>query len=130
VDSPHRKPAALIVDDDLGFVYWLGAMFALSGCDVVPALSCRRAVSVVSTLGLEVDLIVVNPALIGVPKMLQKLSRVHRPKTVIIRDPGVEGDVPIPADATLDRPDIGSSMLRTEWVERIRGILRKLGVSE
>jgi hypothetical protein len=119
-------PTALIVDDDLGFVYWLAVMFALSGCDVVPALSCEQAVSLVSIVDLEIDLIVVNPALSGVLDMIRTFSRPHRPKIVLIRDPGVETGMPFLADATLVRPEIGTSISRAEWAERIRMLLKEL----
>jgi len=76
VFPPHRKPTVLIVDDDLGFVMWLGEIFTELGWNTVPASDCQDAVSRVGLLDLDVDLIVVNPALSGVSEMVQTLSRV------------------------------------------------------
>lgn len=121
---PHRKPTALIVDDDVGLIFWLGEIFGKAGWNLVPAMNCRQAVSLAAMWDLYIDLIVVNPALSGVIDMVQTLNRVHRPKIVIIRDPDVEA--PIPADATLDRPDIETPESRAEWAERVRELLRKI----
>jgi hypothetical protein len=73
-----------------------------------------------------IDLIVVNPALSGVIDMVQTLSRVHRPKIVILRDPDVE--TPIPADVTIDRPDLGTSASRAKWAESLRSLLKRIGL--
>jgi len=122
---PHRKPTALIVDDDVGLIFWIGEIFGKAGWNLVPALNCRQAVSLAAMWDLYIDLVVVNPALSGVSEMVETLSRVHRPKIVIIHDPDVEAA--IPADATLDRPDIETPVSRAEWAERMRELLREIG---
>lgn len=65
----------LIIDQDLGFVFWLGGLFTELGCHAVPTLDCTEAVSITSALNLTIDLIVVNPRLRGVSKMMKQLSR-------------------------------------------------------
>ena len=119
-----RKPTALIVDDDVGLIFWFGELFAKAGWNIVPALNCRQAVALAVMWDSHLDLIVVNPALKGIPEMVETLSRVHRPKIVLIRDPNVEPD--IPADATIDRPDVSTSFSRAEWAERVRKLLKEL----
>jgi len=114
----------LIVDDDLGLIFWFGEVFARAGWNIVPALNCRQAVALAVMWDSHIDLIVVNPALSGVEEMVQMLSRVHRPKVVIIRDPNVE--LGIPFDATIDRPDLSTSFSRAEWAERVRKLLKEL----
>jgi hypothetical protein len=66
---------ALVVDDDLGFVWWFGEIFFRAGYQVVPALSCREAISRVKELDLRVDLVLVNPKLRGVSRMLRLLKQ-------------------------------------------------------
>jgi len=114
----------LIVDDDVGLIFWFGELFAKAGWNIVPALNCRQAVSLAVMWDSHIDLIVVNPTLKGILEMVDTLSRVHRPKIVIIGDPDVEPD--IPADATIDRPDVSSSLSRAEWAERVRKLLKEL----
>lgn len=119
-----RKPAALIVDDDVGLLFWFGEIFVRAGWNIVPALNCRQAVSLAVMWDSHIDLIVVNPALNGVVEMVETLSRVHRPKVVVIRDPKVEPG--IHADATTDRPNMETPLSRAEWAVRVRKLLKEL----
>jgi len=89
-------------------------------------LNCRQAVALAVMWDSYIDLVVVDHALNGIEEMVQTLSRVHRPKVVLIRDPNVESD--IPADATIDRPDVSISFSRAEWAERVRKLLKELMV--
>lgn len=123
---PHRKPTALIVEDDVGLLFWFGEIFARAGWNVVPAVNCRQAVSLAVMWDSYIDLVVVNPALTGITEMIETLSRVHRPKVVILRDPDFEAA--IPADATIDRPDLSSSASRTRSAERLRRVLKRIGL--
>ncbi len=63
----------LIVDEDLGFVWWLGEILHNAGCTVVPALDCQQALNLVRELGVRLDLAFVDPALIAYPSMLEIL---------------------------------------------------------
>ena len=72
----------------------------------------------------RIDLIVVNPALKGIPEMVDALSRAHRPKVVVIRDPNVESGIRF--DATIDRPDVSTWFSRAQWAERVRKLLKEL----
>jgi hypothetical protein len=119
-----RKRTALIVDDDVGLIFWFGEIFAKAGWNIVPALNCRQAVSLAVMWDSHVDLIVVNPALNGIVEMVQALSLVHRPKIVMIRNPNIEPD--IRADATINRPDVSTSFSRAEWAEQVRKLLKEL----
>ena len=71
------KSIALIVDDDLGFVFWFGEMFIRSGYEVVPALSCREARSLLKKLDVRVDLALVDPMLPGAVRMLRWLKQAN-----------------------------------------------------
>ena len=123
---PHRSPTALIVDDDVGLLFWLGEIFGKEGWNIVPALNCRQAVSLAAMWDSYMDLIVVNPALSGVVEMIETLSRVHRPKIVVLRSPDVEAAVP--ADAITDRPELSTSASRARWADRLRQLLRGIGL--
>ena len=122
----RRRPTALIVDDDVGLLFWFGEIFARAGWNAVPALNCRQAVSLAAMWDSYIDLVVVNPALGGISEMIETLSRVHRPKVVILRDP--DSEAAIPADATIDRPDLATAASRTRSAERLRRILKRIGL--
>ena len=56
--EPPRGPTILIVDEDVGFVWWLGELFSEFGYRSIPALSCRQALSLV---GLEGNNLLIIP---------------------------------------------------------------------
>ncbi len=119
----------LIVDKDLGFVWWLGEILREAACDVVPALNCKQAVSITKKLEMKVDVVVVNPRLAGVSKMIQTLSDAGRPlKIVVIGDRNVHSMRTIPSHATLQRPSGWEQISRQEWLDRVRKILRDVHV--
>ncbi len=115
----------LIVDQDVGFVFWLGQIFTELGCQAVPALDCTQAVSITSALNLKIDLVVVNPRLPGVSKMMKKLSCAgHSLKVVVIREGNVEAISKLPAHAILERPPGRAAISRQGLLNRVRNILR------
>jgi len=116
----------LIVDDDVGLLFWLGEIFGKAGWNTVPALNCRQALTLAAMWDSYIDLVLVNPALNGVNELIETLSRVHRPKIVVLHDPDIEAV--IPADGELDRPDLATSVSRARWAERFRQLLTKIGV--
>ena len=68
-----EPPTVLIVDQDLGFVWWLGEILQTAGCSVVPALNCQQAINLMKELNLNLDLIFVDPTLSGIPSMIEIL---------------------------------------------------------
>jgi len=120
-----RGVTVLIVDQDLGFVFWLGEIFTELGCPAVPALDCKQAVSITRKLNLAIDLVVVNAWLPGVSKMMEKLSCAGRPlKVVVIHEGNVETISKLPADAILEKPPRPAAISREGWLNRVRDILR------
>jgi hypothetical protein len=109
VKKSPALPAVLIVDEDLGFLGWLGELLTEAGYRTLPALNCRQAVSLIKKFKLTVDVIAVNEGLPGVSGMLSTLQRTHPPlKIVAIRNPAANHSKGIPAHATLERPSDGN----------------------
>jgi hypothetical protein len=79
-------PTVLIVDQDLGFVWWLGEILHSGGCTVVPALNCQQAITLMKELRLNLDLIIVDPILRDVPSMIETITATrHEVKIVEVR---------------------------------------------
>jgi DNA-binding response OmpR family regulator len=55
----------LIVDNDLGFVFWLGQALDAAGYDTLPAKGVAEAVALLAELKVEVDVLILRPALRG-----------------------------------------------------------------
>jgi len=119
-----------IVDDDLGFVWWLGEIFTDAGCRALPALSCDHAISLVKRLNLSVDLLVVNPQLVGVSGMLQAISHAHPSFKVAVIGMAPEGlNYAFHPLAILERPSGWDSLSRHEWMKRVRNLLKEIVAS-
>lgn len=116
-----------IVDDDLGFVWWLGEIFTEAGCRALPALNCEQAISLLKKLNVGIDLLVVNPHLPGVSKMLHILGRAHRNlKIVAIAKASQELTAAIHQQANLERPSASDSISRPEWLNKVRRLLKEV----
>ncbi len=77
------RPAILVVDEDLGFIFWLGEIATEVGCECIPALNSRQAISFIREFDLKIDLLIVNPTLDGVAEMIQTITREQYPVQII-----------------------------------------------
>jgi hypothetical protein len=66
-----------IIDDDLGFVWWLGETFTEAVSRALPALSCDQAISLRQTLNVGIDLLVLNPRLPSSIRTVQILNSAY-----------------------------------------------------
>jgi DNA-binding response OmpR family regulator len=127
VSPSPAVPAVLIVDEDVGFVWWLGEIFHDLGCRAVPALSCQDAISIAKTANLAPDLIIVNPVLPGVAGMIKALRRGHSAKIVAIQERRASRGIDPEAHAVLERPMAGEPIRRSHWIRIVRGLLAQIG---
>jgi hypothetical protein len=124
VNGGTRSPTALIVDNYLGFLLWLGEILTESGYQTVPALQCRQALTLVKKLALRIDLLVLNPELRGAARTMDVLAAEHpRLRVVLIRDPSTPCSVLDPNHATLERPSAWEPISRPQWITKIRKVL-------
>jgi hypothetical protein len=126
VTARSSSALAVIVDDDLGFVMWLGEIFAELECKAMPALNCRQALALAKRWALPITAVVLNPDLPGAARMVKTLlaanPEVH---VVLIRDSTLSGRVPpdpkgIQAQSILARPSPGEPISRAEWLAKVR----------
>ena len=114
----------IIVDDDLGFVWWLGEIFNDAGCRALPALACGDAVVLAKRLGVEPDLIILNPSLRGASKMLKNYVQTNpHLKIVTIGPPLKRLGASIQPHAILERPSPSDLFLRRDWLEKLRKLV-------
>jgi hypothetical protein len=119
-----------IVDDDLGFVWWLGEIFTEAGCRALPALSCEQAVSLNKSLDVGIDLLVLNPSLPGVIGMLQILRSVHPNfKIALIGHASPALSTAIRPQANLERPSSSDPISRLDWLRKVRKLLQDMAAA-
>jgi hypothetical protein len=120
----------LIIDQDLGFLMWLGELFTELGCQTVPALHCRHAIELAQRLELPISTLVVNPDLPGAAKTIKTLVASYPDaRVVLIRDAGTAPKSIGPTAPTivppliLERPSPGEPISRPAWLARVRKVL-------
>jgi hypothetical protein len=115
---------ALIIDDDLGFVFWLGHALDSLAYSALPAKSIPDAALLVMQLDLTVQVVVVNPALPGSADFIAALRRSQRGVRVvgILKTsslvPHIQG-----VNATHQKPTIFDDSAKTGWIDCIENVL-------
>ena len=124
--EPPRGPTILIVDEDVGFVWWLGELFSEFGYRSIPALSCRQALSLVRQNPTPVQLLVIDPSLRGVARLIQVLRSMQPPKIVLIQESGLREIPGLGVVAALERPSGWAPLSRAEWRQRVQRLLKQV----
>ena len=126
MSKPSGGLTALIVDDDLGFVWWLGDRFHEAGYQIVPALNAPQADALVKDLNLKINVAVVNPGLTRIRALIKRLRQADGAvKIIAIRNATGSDTISIQPDATLERPSGWEPVSRDEWLRKLRRILRR-----
>ena len=116
------KRVVLVIDSDLGFVFWLGRVLDRSGYEVFPAKSVSDALKLVGRLHLTVHLLIANACLPGVASLIQVLRDVEDSLKVILLEENESGPMCLRADAHCQRPehiDENSAMGWLRVVQRV-----------
>ena len=122
-DGASASQSVLIVDDDLGFVFWLGELLAEAGCPAVPALNCQQAISHLKQFHVTVSAAIVNPSLEGVSHLLQTLGKANKQLRIVVVGPELDALSGIPAYAVLEKPSGWESLSRQEWLRKVKKAL-------
>ena len=130
----------LILDDDLGFLFWLAKSLEPSGYGVVPADTVSQANQLIRRLKLSIDLLIVNPTIDGAAAFCATLRR-RKPglRIIALGEAGPRSAAGIRADAFHSRPDLTAvtdpeqspdeEASRLEWTRFVRQVLGKTNVA-
>ena len=113
----------LIVDDDLGFAFWLGQALDRTGYETWPARSVSAAESLLSEVRLVVDLLVINASLPRARAFAAHVGRSRADFNVIAICEG-SGDVQtfFEASAVHKKPEAINAATESEWVQIVRDV--------
>jgi DNA-binding NtrC family response regulator len=121
----------LVVDNDLGFAFWLGQALDQTGDEAWPARSIPDAIQLISELRLAVDLVVVNASLPSVPLFFANLRESHpHVKIVAVYEESRAVPAVLDADITLCKRDGVDAAARQEWMDAIRSVLKASAASQ
>ena len=114
----------LIVDRDLGFVFWLGQILDAAGYVAVPAKGVAEAAEIVDMLHLPVDVLIASPVEHGVREFTGKL-RFTSPDLHVVAL-GNEGDLaqmmPPSWAAWKYKPRRWDEAAKSEWLDLVRDL--------
>jgi CheY-like chemotaxis protein len=115
----------LLVDTDLGFIFWLGQLLDVAGYEALPARSVPDALILLAELKVSIALMIFNLSLPGVANLINTIRR-SQPHVRLI---GLAEDErayahPFPSlDACYRKPlEIGENA-RTEWLQIVHSVL-------
>ena len=92
----------LVVDRDLGFLFWLGCVLSEAGHDALPARNVKAASLLLRSLNSAVELLVVDSGLPGAQRFAAQLRRLN-PEIKVI-------------DALAAGSRLGGEISRLEWL--------------
>jgi CheY-like chemotaxis protein len=123
------KPVStiLLVDSDLGFIFWLGRALDNVGFEALPAKSTWDAMALVEDYHLAVDVLIIDPSLPGASRLITLLRQSHRPVQVIAATADPEGlRLGFPqVDVIRRRPHDLDDDSRGDWVRLIQSMLSR-----
>jgi DNA-binding response OmpR family regulator len=109
----------LIVDTDLGFVFWLGKILSEAGYQSIPATNVSDALTMIATLELQPDLSVLNPSVPGADLFIER-QRPSKRKIVAIGDAETSN---IAVDGYKRKPSRADEQAKSDWLDFITGVL-------
>ena len=115
----------LIIDDDLGFVFWLGQALDAAGFEAIPAKNVPDAVNLITEHQISVDLFILNASLVNAVSLLSALSRAPQATkfVAVVEDPeDTPEDLP-DIHAVRAKPDRLDQHSSHEWVRFIQTLV-------
>jgi hypothetical protein len=117
------KATVLLVDRDLGFVFWLGRLLDKLGYEAYPAKSVRDAFELISKLHLtSISLLVVNRSMPEAAFLIKWLRGVNKSLRVILTGDSDGPWIPWEADAQCSKSTRHDEKAEQEWHQLINSV--------
>jgi hypothetical protein len=114
----------LIVDPDLGFLLWLGQLLADASYFGLPALTVHEAKTLIGTLNLTVDLLIIDPTVAGANAFVRMMRRERHVGVIAVVTSMTELDAGIRGiDAVRSKPTTADDLEASEWLRTIGHLL-------
>jgi DNA-binding response OmpR family regulator len=121
--------AILLIDRDLGLLFWLGHALDQAGYPSFPAKSVPDAVSLLGELHLNVGVLILDCSLPGTEGLIAALRQSRKFLKVICMN-GEEEHICVPGvDALCPKPAGFSSRASSKWVKSLREALSAITVA-
>jgi len=115
--------AILLIDRDLGFLFWLGRVLDQGGFDAFPAKSIPDAEALIAEFQLSIGLLILNCALSGAQEFIANMRQGHKDlKAIALLSPGQLTVVPPNVDAVCHKPTEIHAASKIIWLETVRQV--------
>lgn len=121
--STTSKVAVLLIDSDLGFIFWLGQELDRAGFDAFPARSVSAAVELQQKLQLSVDLVIANNSVPGLHFFISELRQLRPHLKVVLVLERLHDLASVAADEWRLKPAGAYADPQDEWVQTVRRVL-------
>jgi len=123
--SLRLRTAILLVDSDLGFVFWLGRELDRAGYEAFPARSVPDALKLIAELHLSVGLVILSDSLPGAPKLISTLRQAQSHPKIILLVENAHEPHHVGVDAQCVRPGRICENSRAEWLQMTQRVLSR-----
>ena len=119
-----EQPTILLVDPDLGFVFWLGHALDSAGYNSVPAQNTRDATALIQEHKLSIEIVVIDPLLPDAFSFISRLRQSQRSLKVIAAIPEDWGELPAmpEVDAVIRKPRQFNAIATLSWINLIQSL--------
>ncbi|HUB82053.1 MAG TPA: hypothetical protein VMB03_24820 [Bryobacteraceae bacterium] len=113
----------LIIDSNLGFLFWLGEALAEARHQAWPACNVAEAGAILRSRRLpRLDLLIVNPSVDGALRLVQRLRRARPDLKVLAVDPVNDEQVRGISDWRV-RPQSHDRSAKSQWLRHIERVI-------
>jgi len=124
---PLKRSSILIIDSDLGSVFWLGQLLDSSGCESLPAKSLSDAKALLAELRIKVDLLILRCSIPGAAAFADGLrwSQGHLKTIGLLADNEQISEGEPQMDAWLQKPLQTDDVSKSDYLDLINWVLVK-----
>lgn len=119
------KTAVLLIDSDLGFVFWLGRQLDRAGYEAFPARSVPDARKLIAELHLSVGLVILSDTVSGAADFISNLRHVQKCLKIILLVEDTDQKNRLGADAQCVKPDRIRENSIAEWLQIAQRVLSR-----
>jgi len=117
------RNAILLIDSDIGFLFWLGRLLDHAGYEAFPARSVPEAVALLRELHLTVSLLIFDCTLEGADDLVSGMRTRNRfLKTICLNGDGHMRCV-VHTDAVCRKPGDIDEAAKSTWLQTVRSVL-------
>src|SRR3954447_21341592 len=121
--TPKGAGAVLLVDSDLGFVFWLGQTLERGGHTAFPAKNFPEAAKLIAAIHLSVAALIVDESLPDLAEFIATIRLEHRGVKIILLTEDDDACFRFDVDARSRRPDTVDENSARNWLRLIRRVL-------